>query len=188
MARQKNNLIMRSTRGMVGGQIVFKRRAGLGYVAAAPEVNENRKPTDRQLAVQERFKKSTAWAQQAMKNPELKAAYKAAALRNQSSYNVAFQDASYAPVITSLIVEGYTGVINNIIVVHAVDNFKVNNVKVEILTPEGDLVEEGDAIANADGVSWTYTVTKTNADYEDSLIRALATDLPGNTGILEAIR
>jgi hypothetical protein len=28
MARQKNNLIMRSTRGMVGKQIVFKRRAG----------------------------------------------------------------------------------------------------------------------------------------------------------------
>ncbi len=30
---------------MVGGQIVFKRRAGKGYVSAAPEVNENREPT-----------------------------------------------------------------------------------------------------------------------------------------------
>ena len=39
MARQKNNIIMRSTRGMVGGQIVFKRRAGKGYVSAAPEIN-----------------------------------------------------------------------------------------------------------------------------------------------------
>ena len=48
---------MRSTRGMVGGQIIFKRRTGLGYVSAAPEVNENRQPTDKQLAVQERFKK-----------------------------------------------------------------------------------------------------------------------------------
>ena len=39
MARQKNNIIMRSTRGMVGEQIVFKRRAGKGYVSAAPEIN-----------------------------------------------------------------------------------------------------------------------------------------------------
>jgi hypothetical protein len=188
MARQKNNLIMRSTRGMVGGQIVFKRRAGVGYVSAAPEVNENRKPTERQLAVQEKFKKSTAWAQQAMKNAELKAAYKAAALRNQSSYNVAFQDAAYAPVVTGLIIGGYTGVIGNIIVVNATDDFKVNNVKVEIYAPDGELIEEGAAVKNEDEFSWTYTVTKANANYADSVIRALATDIPGNTGIFEAIR
>ena len=34
MAKQKNNIIMRNTRGMVGGQIVFKRRGGSGYVSA----------------------------------------------------------------------------------------------------------------------------------------------------------
>lgn len=60
MARQKNNIIMRSTRGMVGGQIVFKSRAGKPYVAAAPEVNENRQPTANQLLAQERFRKSIA--------------------------------------------------------------------------------------------------------------------------------
>ena len=53
----------------------------MGYVSAAPEVNENRKPTERQLEVQETFKKSAASAQRAMKNPEVKAAYKAAAFR-----------------------------------------------------------------------------------------------------------
>ena len=52
MAKQKNNIIMRSTRGMIGGQIVFKRRAGKGYVSAAPETNENRMPTEKQQAVQ----------------------------------------------------------------------------------------------------------------------------------------
>lgn len=188
MAKQKNNIIMRSTRGMVGGQIVFKRRAGLGYVAAAPEVNENRKPTDRQLEIQEKFKKSTVWAKQAMKNPELKAAYKSVASRNQSSYNVAFQDASYAPEVQSLIIDGYTGAPGNIIVVNATDDFKVNNVTVEIYSPEGELIEEGAATANADGFSWTYTATAANANYTDSLVRALAFDIPGNVGISEAIR
>jgi hypothetical protein len=38
MAKQGNNIIMRNTRGMVGKQIVFKRRAGRSYVAAPPEV------------------------------------------------------------------------------------------------------------------------------------------------------
>ena len=37
MARQKNNAVMQGTHSMVEGQIVFKRRAGKGYVAAAPE-------------------------------------------------------------------------------------------------------------------------------------------------------
>ena len=34
MARQKNNVVMQNTRGMFGGQVVFKKRAGKGYVAA----------------------------------------------------------------------------------------------------------------------------------------------------------
>lgn len=188
MARQKNNIIMRSTRGMVGGQIVFKRRAGLGYVSAAPEVNENRKPTDGQLVVQGRFKKNTEYAQLAMKNLELKAAYKAAALRNQSSYNVAFQDAAYPPVVTSLLVNGYVGIAGNQIVVHAKDNFKVNNVKVTIYDAEGALVEEGAAIANPDGISWSYTVTTPNANFIGSKIKASAFDIPENEGTLEVIR
>ena len=49
MALQKNNIVMRSTRGMVGKQIVFKVRAGKPYVAAPPEVNENRVATPAQL-------------------------------------------------------------------------------------------------------------------------------------------
>ena len=188
MAKQKNNIIMRSTRGMVGGQIVFKRRAGSGYVSAAPEVNENRKPTEGQLLVQAKFRRCTEYAKLVMKAPELKAAYKAAALRNQSSYNVAFQDAAYAPVVTSLLVNGYAGVAGNQIVVHATDNFKVNNVKVAIYDAEGVLVEEGLAEANADGISWSYIVTTPNENFIGSVIRASAFDIPENVGILEAIR
>ena len=153
MRRQKNNIIMRSTRGMVEEQVVFKRRAGKGYLAAAPEVNENRQPTDRQLAIQEKVKRSTVYAQSAMKNPELKAAYKAAALRNQSAYNVAFQDALYAPVVTSLLINPYVGNSGNIIVAHAKDDFQVTKVKIAIYDPQGALVEEGEAEANADGIS-----------------------------------
>ena len=184
MAKQKNNIIMRSTRGMVGGQIVFKRRAGKGYVSAAPEVNENRKPTEKQLAVQEKFKTSTAYAQLAIKDAGLKKAYKAAALRGQTAYNVAFQDASYAPKVIALFTDGYTGVIGNTLVVRATDNFKVAIVKVSIRNANGELIEEGPAELST-GDLWIYTVTQSNFNINGTKIKATAFDMPENEGSLE---
>ena len=140
MARQKNNIIMRSTHGMFGKQIVFKRRAGRSYVAAPPEVNENRKATLKQLAVQQRFKTSIAYAKAALTSIELKEAYDKVALRGQSAFNVAFKDAFNAPEIVGIVAEGYQGVAGNVIVVHAKDDFKVNAVKVSIRNSADELI------------------------------------------------
>ena len=132
MAKQGNNIIMRNTRGMVGKQIVFKTRAGRSYVAAPPEVNGNRKATPKQLAVQQRFKTSIAYAKAALTSIELKEAYDKVALRGQSAFNVAFKDAFNAPDSTGHCCQDYQGVAGNVIVVHAKDDFKVNAVKVSI--------------------------------------------------------
>jgi len=140
MAKQRNNIIMRSTRGMFGKQIVFKRRAGRSYVAAPPEVNENRKATLKQLAVQQRFKTSIAYAKAALTSIELKEAYDKVALRGQSAFNVAFKDAFNAPEIVGIVAEGYQGVAGNVIVVHAKDDFKVNAVKVSIPNSADELI------------------------------------------------
>ena len=185
MAKQGNNIIMRNTRGMVGKQIVFKRRAGRSYVAAPPEVNGNRKATPKQLAVQQRFRTSIAYAKAALTSIELKEAYDKVALRGQSAFNVAFQDAYYAPIVLGIITQTYTGVAGNVIVVHATDNFKVNTVKVSIYNANEELIEEGPAVANADGFSWSYTVTQANANVPGTKIKATAFDIPENEGILE---
>jgi hypothetical protein len=185
MAKQKNNLIMRSTRGMVGGQIVFKRRAGKSYVAAAPEVNENRLPTTAQQAVQEKFAKSVAYAKLAIQEPTVKAAYKAKALRNQSAFNVAFSDAQNAPIVTALITDGYTGAVGNTIVVRADDDFKVSSVKVSIRNSNDEEIEEGAAVLNA-GDLWLYTTTQANPNLSGTKIKATAFDMPENEGFLEA--
>lgn len=84
MARQKNNIVMRSTRGMFGKQVVFKRRAGKGYLAAPPEVNENHKPTDKQAERQAQFKRSIRFAKSAMLIAKAKEAYAKGAKRGQS--------------------------------------------------------------------------------------------------------
>src|SRR5687768_18594281 len=128
MARQKNNIVMRTTRGMFGKQVVFKKRAGKGYVAAPPEVNENRKPTERQAERQVQFKNSIRYAKAAILIAEVKEAYAAVAKRGQSAFNVAFQDAYNAPQITEIVSRGYRGQVGDLIIVQSFDDFKVNAV------------------------------------------------------------
>src|SRR5687768_11236666 len=174
MAKQGNNLIMRNTRGMVGKQIVFKRRAGRSYVAAPPEVNEDRKPTAKQLAVQQKFATSIRYAKAALTSIELKEGYEQVALRGQSAFNVAFKDAFNAPEILGIVADGYQGVAGNVIIVHADDDFKVNAVKVAIRNSDDELIEEGAASANADGLSWIYLVKQSNPEVTGTKIKATA--------------
>jgi hypothetical protein len=185
MARQKNNIVMRSTRGMVGKQIVFKKRAGKPYVAAPPDVNENRKPTPGQQAARERFKSAIAYAAAAIKDPAVKQAYADRTKRGQAPHNVAFQDAFLPPVVQGIITQGYHGQVGDVIVVHAQDDFKVNAVRISIRNAADELVEEGAAAEDADGLSWSYTVTQANANVAGSKITATAIDIPENEGSLE---
>ena len=184
MAKQKNNIIMRSTRGMIGGQVVFKKRAGKGYVAAAPEVDENRKPTIAQQAVRERFGRSLTYAKLAIKDPSVKKAYKAVALRNQSAFNVAFSDAQHAPEVTAVITDGYNGAVGNTIVVRATDDFKVTSVKVALRNANDEVIEEGPAVLNTDDL-WLYTTKQSNPNVSGTKIKATAFDMPENEGSLE---
>jgi hypothetical protein len=98
MARQKNNAVMHNARGMFAKQVVFKERAGTVYLAGPPNIKENRKPTEPQLEVQNRFKSAADFAKLAMEDADLKASYKKAANRKQTAYNMAFKDAFNPPV------------------------------------------------------------------------------------------
>lgn len=182
MPKQKNNIVMKSTRGMFGKQVVFKKRDGKFYVAAPPEVDENRKPTARQLLAQERFKACSEYAVEATEDPVTKAAYLAKAKRGLSAYNVAFSDAYNAPKVKSIITQAYQGQIGNVIVVQAKDDFKVASVQVAIYTMDNELVEQGAAVPDAKGKSWIYTATEDHIALEGSVIKATAKDIPGNEG------
>ena len=184
MAKQTGNIIMRHARGMIGGQLVFKRRAGNGYIAAAPVVKKDRQPTLRQKAVQDKFKICVGYAKLAIAEPVLKMAYELKAARNQSAFNVAFRDAQYAPKVQSLLTYDYTGAIGSVIVARATDDFKVNSVKISIRNANDELIEEGPAAQNAQGL-WTYSVTQSNPNICGTKIKASAYDIPGNEGSLE---
>ena len=185
MARQKNNAVMHNARGMFAKQVVFKERAGRVYLAGPPNTKLNRKPTEPQLEVQERFKAATGYAKDAMLDPEMKKAYAKAANRRQTAYNIAFRDAYNAPVVKAVFTNGYRGVAGDSIIVQAKDDFKVNEVKVAIFNPLGELIEQGEAVAMGDRKSWNYTVTQANGSLAGTKIKASAFDIPENEGILE---
>lgn len=186
MARQSNNHVMKGTRGMIGKQIVFKIRKGKQFVAAPPTVKENHKPTPNQLAAQNRFKFASEYANAAIKDAYLKAEYQNVASKRQSAQNMAFKDAYNPPEVLNIITQGYTGTAGNIIVVHAVDDFKVTSVNVSILNEPGEIIETGVAVSDKHGVVWVYTVTVANSNITGCKIVATASDLAGNEDVMES--
>jgi hypothetical protein len=75
--------------------------------------------------------------------------------------------------------------VGDVIVVHAMDDFKVNAVRIAIHNADGELIEEGAAVEDAGGLSWSYAVTQANANVAGSKITATAIDIPENEGSLE---
>lgn len=187
MAKQENNIVMKGTSGMFGGQVVFRQRAGKTVLAAPPTIDPNREISEAEEALRKRFKDAARAASASLADPTVKAAYEAIAKPGQAAFNVAFTDVYYAPEILGILTQGYAGAVGNIISVQAIDNVKVKNVKVRITTAADALIEEGNAVMDIDGITWNYTATALNVNVEGSKIIATAADLAGNETVLEAI-
>jgi hypothetical protein len=56
---------------------------------------------------------------------------------------------------------------------------------VEIYAANGTLLEEGKAVKENNGLDWCYTATQLNGTLAGTKIIAIATDVPGNEGILD---
>ena len=76
---REGSLVAGELRGMVGDELVFRRRKGETIVTARPERDVSREPTPAQAAQQARFRQGAIYAQKALAVPEGQAAYAAAA-------------------------------------------------------------------------------------------------------------
>ena len=101
---------------------------------------------------------------------------------------MALRDFLKAPVVKKINTEKYNGTPGSTIIIHAKDDFRVAEVKVSIYRAStGDLLEEGYAtLAPINREQWIYTASQANAVAEPLKIVATATDVPGNTAVLEA--
>ena len=179
MARSKN-IILKDSSGSIAKMLTITRRKSGNIQIGKHRGGSTKPPTEKQLEIQAKFKQAIIYGQAVLADPVLKAMYAAAAKGDQSAYNVAVRDASKAPEITRINTELYTGQPGSTITVRAVDDFKVASVKVAIYTATGDLLEQGDAVLQANGLDWLYTATVVNGMLAGCRVRGVAKDLPAN--------
>ncbi len=187
MAKTDNNIITRNYSGSVGRQFSLRTRGNKSILAALPKSRYGLPLTPAQQLVREKFQLATIYARKAASNPALMEAYEAGRRGNQSARNVAFKDAWFAPIVSSIQTDAYTGEADQPIVVRAIDNFRVTAVKVSLFSAEGTLLEEGSAVEDENGYDWIYRSTSVNPALTGTLIRAVAEDLPKNKGSLEIL-
>jgi hypothetical protein len=180
MAYVKANIFTRGASGTVGDMMNFRVRKGK-TVIAVKRGPSTKPPTEQQQETNERFILASLYAQDAMKDPAIKALYQKAAKGGQTAYNVALRDAMNPPVVDDLDISGYKGTVGDLIAIKARDVITPESVTVVIFSQSGTILEQGDAVINAkDRRFWSYTVTAANAALTGTRVAVTATDLPGN--------
>lgn len=186
MAHSNNSLIAGKLSGTINKELVFREWDGKTVVAKAPKGRKG-KSTPAQAETQEKFLIASRYARSVTKNQDksMAEAYAAVLKPRQNVYSRALEDCMSPPVVKSINARNYKGTVGDKIVIRAVDDFRVVSVQVEIYAANGTLLETGNAEQTANGLDWTYTTTQANNLLKGSKIRAIATDVPGNEGILE---
>lgn len=180
MAKVKNNIVTEGLSGKLGDRIVFRQRAGNTIVAVAPQEYPER--TEAQKNHAQKFRSASRYAAKTLKDPDTKAAYAARAKKGQTAHNVAVADFMQAPEISEINASQYDGKKGDTIRIRVSDDYMVTEVSVAIYSPEGTLLEEGNAAPQENDMDWIYTVQKASAEVLGNQLIVSAFDLPGNHG------
>jgi hypothetical protein len=95
------------------------------------------------------------------------------------------EDFMSPPEVKNIEDRNYKGAVGDKIVIRAIDDFRVTELRVEIHAADGTLLESGNAVQNINGIDWTYTATQASPAPAGSKIKAIATDVAGNEGMSE---
>jgi len=180
MAVVLKNLVTKGLSGKLGDTLVFRRVGDRTIVSTAPTTTKE--PTEKQKAQRERFQMAVLYAKGMMKVPSAKADYEAEAkgAGQPNAYNIAVADFFRAPDIEDVDLSMYTGAVGDTIRIRAVDDFRVESVRVEIYNADGTEVESGNAMQQTNGIDWLYRATAVNEDLSGDRIVIKASDMPGN--------
>lgn len=183
MAKVGNNIVTQGLSGMLGDQLVFRIRGKKTFVSKAP-VQKEREMSEAQIQHHRKWQEAILYGKSVLASPEMKGAYQASADETHSAFNVAVADFMNGPHIDEIDISQYTGQPGSTIIVRAVDDFQVTEVSVAIYNPDGTLVEQGMAVADA-GAAWKYTATAVNSDLSGDKIVIKVSDIPGNLTLEE---
>ena len=178
MPKVKFNQLINSLSGRVGN-LIFYQADGQSLSRTVPEITPER--SEKQKANSDRFLAAQKYAADALADPILKAAYKAACRGHQNPRNLAIRDAMRPPVVQSINLDHYTGKPGQIVVVKATDDFRVLEVTVTLRGQTGELIEERLAELSSDVGEWRYTTTMEVPSGQSVSVSVMAKDIPGNT-------
>ena len=186
MAHSDNSVVTRKLSGTLGKELVFREWEGKTVVAKTPKKRKG-EPTPPQAETQEKFLLGSRYARSVIGRQDkgLAEAYANVLRPRQNVYSRALEDFLSPPDVKSINARNYKGTVGDKIVVRAIDDFRVVSVRVEIVAANGTLLEEGKAEEDVNSLDWIYTATQANSLRAGSKIIAIATDVPGNEGILE---
>lgn len=126
----ENDLIEGSS-GRFGKRLVYRQRGSKTIIARRPA--RKRKPdSSRQLEVREIFGEAVLYAKEVIADVMKKAIYQERVTGNQSAFNLALSDFCKAPEIKKCNTLHYFGQVGDKIKIRAIDDFKVESVKVAI--------------------------------------------------------
>lgn len=179
MARVGKNIVTQGLSGMIGGTIVFRQVGDQTIVGQAP-AKQDRTPSEDEKARRIKFGKAILYGKSAVSNPTSKELYQKQADDGQSAFNVAVADFMHAPEIDEVDLSNYTGEIGSTIRVRASDDFQVIRVYVKIEGQDGVVFEEGEAVADPNGLDFNFTAKKKNVSLTGDKITIEVNDLPGN--------
>jgi hypothetical protein len=179
MATSNNNVVTHGLSGKIGDLLLFRQWFGRTVVGKIPSGPSSLTPT--MAAAREKFRNAANWAKAALANALVQALYKEKAGQGISAHNLALADYIRAPRVAEIKTDGYTGAVGSTIEVLAVDDFKVQSVLVTILAPNGNILEQGNAMQPQPDALWVYTATVANPSLPGSRIKVVAKDLPGNS-------
>jgi hypothetical protein len=129
--------------------------------------------------VREDFRLATVYGKAVMADPATKAEYTAKAkAKGTPVFALAVADFFHAPAVDEIDLSHYTGQPGETIHIRASDDFEVAGVSVAIHNASGTVLEQGAAVAGADG--WNYTATTSLPTGQTVSIDVTATDRPGN--------
>jgi hypothetical protein len=161
----------------------------LGKMLKSGSKKRKRPMTPHQRMISSRFKEAIRYASLQMRKPAAQAEYASGITpRLTSAYVVALTDFLNAPTIEVVDTSLYHGYSHDLITIMAVDDFKVTSVRVEIRSAAGDLIEQGEALNDADRADrWTYSASRNTGATEGLRVTVRARDKAGNEAVNEVV-
>jgi hypothetical protein len=187
MAIIKDNILTEGLSGMIGNVIVFRQLRGKTIIANRP--SRPRFQSELQRENRLRFREASAFAKQAMQDPETKERYriKARKLKLPNAYTAALTDYMRKPAATVVKYKGGSG--GSITIMAAKKGFSIASVTVTTMTTQGiPLATRTAALKDWRKHEWTLRLTpdlwpENNAGSGECVSRIMvtATDHTGNT-------